>query len=586
MNDDRNALFLKLGRIYVIPILYFSLLTIIWTWPLIREMNHSIVGQVGDNIYFIWLINWFEESLFELHQSPLFVQNLNFPEGWYLASTEITPSMVFIALPIGMIFGPTAGYNFSIFVSFVLSGLGAYVWVRALTKNSFAGIIAGTIFAFSPYRYSHYLIGHLNLLGTQWIPFYFYFLYKTLSRESGPWANPILAALFLGLIGFTSQYYLYMSLIMTVIFIIGFLLFIDRKILNNRVMRYQLLVFGSLSLILIAIAIFPYLELAKQGGLAPRSLEYIRRYSASPSDFFLPSTAHFFWGSIVGDLFDRSLWIEATLYLGFVSIGLSVVSILLRNKITIQKGIVLLFVFFGAAAFVLALGSDLHWLSEPVIIKLPGIVQSITQREQVYVPLVGRILHRWLPFYSSMRVSMRYGIFVILSVSMLAGIGVYGLRQKVKGNFREILSVVILLLVLFDFYPKRTNLAEVSGRAVDYWLADQLEPGAVVQIPFSSVEDQEQIYYTMIHGKPFLGGFFNAYPPDQYLRIRPILEQFPSEEGIQLLKELGVQFVVIDSDSYEDFPSKKKYIEEHGLLLRYSLDGDYVFEVLDRSVPE
>jgi hypothetical protein len=146
--------------------------------------------------------------------------------------------------------------------------------------------------------------------------------------------------------------------------------------------------------------------------------------------------------------------------------------------------------------------------------------------------------------------------------------------------------VVILLLVLFDFYPKRTNLAEVSGRAVDYWLADQLEPGAVVQIPFSSVEDQEQIYYTMIHGKPFLGGFFNAYPPDQYLRIRPILEQFPSEEGIQLLKELGVQFVVIDSDSYEDFPSKKKYIEEHGLLLRYSLDGDYVFEVLDRSVPE
>jgi len=51
------------------------------------------------------------------------------------------------------------GDNFSILVSFILSGLGMYLWVRRLTGNTTASIIAGSIFAFAPYRMSH-LLGH------------------------------------------------------------------------------------------------------------------------------------------------------------------------------------------------------------------------------------------------------------------------------------------------------------------------------------------------------------------------------------------------------------------------------------------
>ena len=51
--------------------------------------------------------------------------------------------------------------------------------------------------------------------------------------------------------------------------------------------------------------------------------------------------------------------------------------------------------------------------------------------------------------------------------------------------------------------------------------------GAVAQFPFDLSEDQYLVYYTSVHKKPFLGGFFNAFPPAQYLRIRPDLERLP-----------------------------------------------------------
>ena len=51
------------------------------------------------------------------------------------------------------------GDNFSILVSFILSGLGIFLWVPRLTGNTAASIIAGSIFVFALYRMSH-LLGH------------------------------------------------------------------------------------------------------------------------------------------------------------------------------------------------------------------------------------------------------------------------------------------------------------------------------------------------------------------------------------------------------------------------------------------
>ena len=54
----------KLRILWVV--LYYCIMTVIMTWPLIGKMGRSMVGQVGDNIYFVWMIAWIKKAIFEL----------------------------------------------------------------------------------------------------------------------------------------------------------------------------------------------------------------------------------------------------------------------------------------------------------------------------------------------------------------------------------------------------------------------------------------------------------------------------------------------------------------------------------------
>ena len=100
----------------------FLLLGLLFTRPLWRDLNGSIVGRVGDNIYFIWLTGWFRKAYFSLGVDPMNVGFLNYPAGWSLASTEIAPAQLALAVPFALIGGETFGYNAAMLLSFALSG--------------------------------------------------------------------------------------------------------------------------------------------------------------------------------------------------------------------------------------------------------------------------------------------------------------------------------------------------------------------------------------------------------------------------------------------------------------------------------
>ncbi len=546
------------------------------TWPLARNMDHSIVGTIGDNIYFVWLIQWFQKALFELHKSPLFVPFLNYPQGWYLAYTDITPAMVLIGLPAAIVGGSTFGFNFAMLASFVLSGLGMYLWVHKLTKNTTAGIIAGTAFAFQPYRMAHFLVGHLSLVGTQWFPFYFWGLTDLIYQKKFSWKPILLAGISLGLIGLTSIYYLYMTLLVSVAFILGYLVLVNRSLIRDIHFWKRLILFALSSTPLLGIGIFPYLQVYRLGVMPSRSLSYVSQFSASPTDFILPSTQQILVGQWVGDSFNRSQWVEGTLYLGIVVSGLALLAFIVQKKLHLN-GLVNLMIWSGFFAFVLALGTDLHWLGHPI-----GVPESIRQWlswSDPTIPLPGYLLFKFLPFYAKMRVWMRFGIFVLVFADVLAGLGVAWLFSRVQNRWKYVLAIGLLFLVIFDFYPApMKEFSRVESRPIDAWLAKQPGDGAVVQFPFQLVENPDQVYYTFTYNKPFLGGFFNAFPPEQYQRIRPVLMNFPNQESVDLLKVLGVEYVVVDSSYYPDFNQTRVNIENLGLHMLTISDSEYVFE--------
>lgn len=605
---------MNLWRMVGLPILFFTPLTVLVTWPQVTQMSSAVVGQVGDNIYFIWLIEWFKRALFELHISPTVVPFLNYPDGWSLAYTEITPAMVFLALPAYLLGGgATLGYNLSILLSFILSGLGMYWWVTRLLDQEgldawapAAGLIAGTIFAFSPYRMAHYLAGHLNLSGTQWFPLYMLGLFDLLRSRRWNWGAILLSGLSLGLIALTAQYYMYMALLVSGLCVLGYFVLVDGKAFREWGTWLRLGAMGLVSLPLLWTAEAPFIQLQAQGGLADRSINNLQRYSASPTDFFLPSTDHFLWGSWVGRHFDRSFWIEATLYLGVVAMLLALTALWKSGRLHIYApsqapetalpanrraahGWAWLLGLAALITAVLAMGIDLNWLGQPVTIHIPAAFQGVLHRSQLPVHLPGYYMYKYLPFFAKMRVPMRFGVFTALFVSAMAGIGSRFLlewvttRRGSQGSrpawaWGTALTAGLLLLVGLDFYPgPYTQFFQVAPRPVDLWLAQQPGNGAVAQFPFAQEADQDQVYYSSIYNKPFIGGFFNAFPPAQYVRIQPVLDKFPDPDSIALLRSLGVQFVVIDTRQYPDLSGMDGKLRELGLEFQVTAGTQSVY---------
>jgi hypothetical protein len=175
-----------------------------------------------------------------------------------------------------------------------------------------------------------------------------------------------------------------------------------------------------------------------------------------------------------------------------------------------------------------------------------------------------------------MRALARFGLFANFFTTLLAGLGAATLLAKTAGNRRTLLAGVLILVALLDFYPGsyRDSLTRIEPRPVDTWLAEQPGDGAVAVFPFDQVQEQFNIYATLIHGKPFIGGLFNAYQPPQFTYIKPIMDHFPSPESIELLRELGFTYVVVEPSAYSDYATVEEEILHNGLDL-LTIQGQY-----------
>ena len=194
-----------------------------------------------------------------------------------------------------------------------------YIWVYHYTKSWQSALLSGTIYAFLPYRSAHFAAGHLNLSATAWFPFYFLGLYEILrAGQKFKWVYGLVCAMALGLIGLSSMYYLYFTVLMTILFVLGFILFQNRRIFLDIRFWLRAFITALLSVPFLYVALKPFLSLSGQGGLADRSLDYANQYSASPTDFLTPASSHFLVGQWISSVFDRSLWIESSLYFGTI----------------------------------------------------------------------------------------------------------------------------------------------------------------------------------------------------------------------------------------------------------------------------
>ena len=90
--------------------------------------------------------------------------------------------------------------------------------------------------------------------------------------------------------------------------------------------------------------------------------------------------------------------------------------------------------------------------------------------------------------------------------------------------------------------------------------------------------------YSTLHWKPMVNGYAGI-EPRHYTRIRTKMMEFPREEFLDLLREVGVRYIVVHRGGYgvnqwRRYQERMAELRPGSLREVVSLEGDTVFELL------
>src|SRR5688572_470414 len=171
------------------PVLFaaavLAVLTCVYTWPLIGQVGSSVPHDRGDPLLVTWILWW------STHTTPLTAAWWNAPAfhpspGVFAFSENLLGLAPISAPVIAITKSPLAGYNVAFLLSYLLSGLGAYMLAFVLTRRHDASFVSAVAFAFAPYRLSH--TQHLQLLSSYWMPVAIAALHLFVAAPKWRWA--------------------------------------------------------------------------------------------------------------------------------------------------------------------------------------------------------------------------------------------------------------------------------------------------------------------------------------------------------------------------------------------------------------
>ena len=279
--------------------LLFTLIAIWATWPLARGLAHDVAWDLGDPVLVIWALAWNCTQLLAILRGDLgrlatyFDANIFAPAAHTLAYSEHFIGQSLQVLPIYALTGNAVlCYNLLYLSTFVLSGLGAFLFVRELTGSRAAGLTAGLLFAFAPYRFPQ--SSHLQVLSSQWMPLALYAFrryFDTGRRRALAWGAAALVVQNLS----CGYYLLYFSP-----FAAAYVLAeIAARGLWRSGRTWRDVVAAGASVTAITLPFFlPYLALRD---LQPstRSLAEVSRYSADVYSYLTAFSEHPMWGRVM-----------------------------------------------------------------------------------------------------------------------------------------------------------------------------------------------------------------------------------------------------------------------------------------------
>lgn len=469
----------------------FFILTVIVTYPLVNNVLTRIPGY-GDALTYLWTLWWFHHAVAVLHQNPLFTNFQFYPEVINI-SQDVSLLHGVYALPIISWLGVYAGYNAVIFFTYVVTGLGFYIFFRSLIISKTAAFIGSCLFTFSYYRNIRVTEGHVDIASTEWYGFVLYFLTAIFYFGKNSRRNIFGAALFLSLCAYTEyRNFFYIALFF------GLFVLVSTIVQMARSKRHEvkaLLIAQTESFISVALIVWFMLlplfiiNLSKIG-----DVQYAPTYPSfnayAPAFILPPCSTHL--GQILPRCFSSPVYEGGMVYLGITSVLFSLYYLILRSRKR-DWGIVMLFGSLIVIFILLSLGT-----------KTP--------------------LYSWLfdnmPLFKVVRVPSRLVVLVGACLSVISAMGVHAMLQRSAAPQR--LMIIVFATILFIAEGAVSNekyVYDSAGVSPHLAVLEASNSYSLLEIPFGfrgniyetfgSHNTGQSFYYQMRHQIPLIGGYMS-----------------------------------------------------------------------------
>jgi hypothetical protein len=488
----------------------FVALTSGMMWQQVRHIGDSAVPH--QDVYFnMWRLQWVAHAL-ATSPKDLFNGNIFYPEPRTLTFSDAMLVEGVTAAPLSWLgVRPVLVHNIMLLAAIVMSSAAMFALVRYLTGSRGAGLLAGAIFGFAPYRFEH--IMHMELQWTMWMPLAFLAMHRTF--DSGRIRDGLATGAAMALQMLSSVYYgVFLGVLLTAS---GVVMLIGARWTH---VRRAMIPFATGAVLAATVAIVyaqPYL--ATRDRVGERPAEEIRMFAARPADYLVAPPANWLYG----ELLESRGGSERHLFPGAVPFLLAIVGVLLRPPSRV--GIVYFLMF--VAAFEASLGFGGY---------------SYT------------FLYDQIAAFHGLRAPARLGIFVVFSLAVLAGFGYVWLAAALRARARLVLLLTLLTAVLAEDFTSVPLVTYPNTVSPVYRLLAHQPWGVVAEFPMPKVDslpgqDPKYTYLSVFHWKPLVNGYSGFYPPSYIRRILD-LRRFPEPFSLRVLRRADVRYMLIHESGY------------------------------------
>jgi hypothetical protein len=488
----------------------FALLTVVMTWPQALYLGSRATPH--QDVYFnMWRLRWVAHAL-ATPSAAVFDGNIFHPEPRALAYSDAMLVEGTVAAPLlwaGL--KPVLVHNLLLLGAIAASGVAMCALVQYLTGSLGAGVIAGMVFAFAPYRFEHVM--HMELQWTMWMPLAFLALHRTF--DTGRWRYGLATGACIALQMLSSIYY---GIFLASLIALAALLMLarDRKVALKRALL-PLAAGAALAGAVSAAYAIPYLRVEAKVG--ERSGREVTSYSASPANYLAATSSNWLYGSSTRAFGEP----ERRLFPGVIPILLALVGLLLRRS----SARAIVYCVLLVAAFETSLGFYGH---------------------------IYPFRYNHVPVYRGLRAPARLGVCVLMFLGVLAAFGYQALVQRRPPLVRAAL-VTALALGLIAEYHVTFELAAYANTAPPVYRVLASQPrGVVAEFPVPKLDalpgdEAEYSYLSTFHWFPIVNGYSGTYPPSYLARLEQ-LAGFPDDRSIRQLRRDDVAYVIVHGSSY------------------------------------